>query len=365
MKNIILFGGAFDPIHNGHINMAKIASETLNADVFFIPAKISVWKNESIEPTHKLKMLELAIKECLNVEHFHISTHEIDSSSDINYSIDTVKYFLKEYGDSSKLYFLIGTDQVNSFHKWKNAKEISELVQLIYFSRPGLNLSQENIKEYKMVEIVGEVSDANSTDIRNLKSIDVPDSVLKYIIDNNLYFVNKVKSYLSEKRYVHSLSVAWLSYDIAKANNLKDSKKAFIAGLIHDIGKEMSMVEQNKIMKEHFKEYLSLPPIIYHQFIGAYLAERDFDIKDPVILDAIKYHTTANSNMSDVAIIVHCADKIEPTRGFNSKELINALKCSVINGFKEVLKSNIEYYEKRNIDYRNELQMACLNQYLK
>ncbi len=365
MENIVLFGGAFDPIHNGHINMAKAASEQLKADVFFIPARISVWKSESVPAKNKIEMIHLAIDECLNNGRFHISSYEADSKEEINYSIDTVKYFKRQYGDSVNLFFLIGTDQVNSFHKWKSAKELSELATIIYFDRPGLELDQDNIKEYKMVEIKGEISDANSTDIRELKSLDTPDSVIEYIVNNNLYFINKIRGYLSEKRYLHSLSVARLSYEIAKANHLKDAHKAYIAGLIHDIGKEVPMAEQKRIMKEHFKEYIDYPPVIYHQFIGAYLAEKDFEIKDSVILDAIKYHTTANSNMSDIAIIVHCADKIEPTRGFDSKDMINALKCSVIDGFKEVLKSNVEYYEKRNINYKNDLQMACLNQYLK
>lgn len=361
MKNIVLFGGAFDPIHNGHINMAKQASNQLDADIFFIPARISVWKSESAPIEDKIKMVELAIKD---YPKFHLSRYEADSKEEINYSINTVKYFAKEYPES-KIYYLIGTDHVNSFHKWKDAKKLSEIATIIYFKRPEMELDLNNIKKYGMVEIKGELNDESSTDIRELKSLDTLDSVINYIIDHRLYFMKRIASYMSNNRLIHVISTAKLSYDIAKANNLKDAKKALIAALLHDIGKEMPMDEQKAIMKKHFKEYIDYPPVIYHQFIGAYLAEKDFKVTDRVILDAIKYHTTANSDMSDVAIIVHCADKIEPTRGFNSENLINGLKSSLMNGFIEVLKSNIEYYEKRNIDYRNDLQMACLNQYLK
>ena len=64
MKNIIIFGGGFDPIHNGHMNMAINASKALNAEVFFVPARIAVWKSESIaSPEQKIEMVELAIKE--------------------------------------------------------------------------------------------------------------------------------------------------------------------------------------------------------------------------------------------------------------------------------------------------------------
>ena len=63
MKNIILFGGSFDPIHNGHIEMAKRASTFLDAEVIFIPAVISVWKEHSADFIHKVNMINLAIKD--------------------------------------------------------------------------------------------------------------------------------------------------------------------------------------------------------------------------------------------------------------------------------------------------------------
>lgn len=364
MKKIVLFGGAFDPIHNGHINMAIEASRALDADIFFIPARISVWKSDSAPIEDKINMIELAIKSSKCEDRLHVSRFEAYSTKDINYSIDTVKYFKNEFKDA-ELYFLIGTDQVNSFHKWKDSEELARLAKIIYFNRPGLELDKNNIQKYGMVEINGELYPVSSSDIRELKSLDTPDSVINYIIDNNLYFMNKIKSYMNPQRFIHSVSTARLSYEIAKANNLKDAHKAMIAGLLHDIGKDMPMEEQKRIMVEHFAQYVDYPPVIYHQFIGAYLAEKDFKIDDPVILDAIKYHTTANSKMSEVAIIVHCADKIEPTRNFDSNYLIETLKSSLMDGFVETLKSNVEYYERRNIDYRNDLQMACLNQYLK
>ena len=364
MKNIVLFGGAFDPIHNGHINMALEASKQLSADVFFIPARISVWKSDSAPIEDKIRMIELAIKDSGQEDKLHISRFEADSKDEINYSIDTVRYFKSKYPES-KLYLLIGTDQVNSFHKWKSCDEIAKLATIIFFKRPDLELDEENIKRFLMVEIDGKMVDASSTDIRELKALESADSVIDYIIDRSLYFIDKIKSYMSEDRFNHTLSVTRLSYEIAKANNIKDAKKTIIAALLHDIGKEVPMDEQKRVMKKCFSEYLNLHPVIYHQFVGAYLAEKDFGIADKAILDAIKYHTTANSNMSDVAIIVYCADKIEPTRGFDSTDLINSMKSSLKQGFVDVLNSNVEYYEKHGIDYKNKLQMACLDQYLK
>ena len=364
MKNIVLFGGAFDPIHNGHINMAENASRQLNADVFFIPARISVWKSDSAPIEDKIQMIELACSQSVFKNRLHISRFEADSKTDVNYSIDTIRHFKEEYKDDN-LFLLIGTDQVNSFEKWKEADEIAKLVTIIYFNRPGLKLKKENLERFKMVEIKGETLPASSTDIRELKSLDTPDLVVEYMIRNSLYFMNKIKSYMSEKRFAHTLSVTRLSYEIAKANELREYQKVVIASLLHDIGKEVPMEEQKRIMKERYEEYLGLNPVIYHQFVGAYLAEKDFGIKDQEILDAIKYHTTSNSNMSQVAMIVYSADKIEPTRNFDSTELINSMKSSIRQGFIDVLKANVEYYENKGIEYKNKLQMACINQYLK
>ena len=119
--NKIIFGGTFDPIHNGHLNMAIRASKTLNADVYFVPARISVWKNESTPIEYRIKMIELAINSIKENSHLKISRVEADSNSNTNYTIDTVGKFKRMF-PNKKLYLLIGIDQVNSFDKWKMPK---------------------------------------------------------------------------------------------------------------------------------------------------------------------------------------------------------------------------------------------------
>ena len=111
--NRIIFGGGFDPIHLGHINMALIARDTLKGEVIFVPAKVAIWKNDSVAQVHKLAMLKLAIAKH---DGFSIDEYELTQKEQPR-SYKTVEYFKKKY-PKDKLYFLIGQDQVNSFDEW-------------------------------------------------------------------------------------------------------------------------------------------------------------------------------------------------------------------------------------------------------
>ena len=87
--NKIIFNGSFDPIHNGHIEMAYQTSKILNADVIFVPSKNAIWKESAINKQDKRKMVELAIKPYPN---FSIFDYELDADVESVHSIDTVKY---------------------------------------------------------------------------------------------------------------------------------------------------------------------------------------------------------------------------------------------------------------------------------
>lgn len=364
MKNIIIFGGGFDPIHNGHLNMAINASNALNAEVFFVPARISVWKeNSGATVEDKINMINLAIKEAGKEDTFFSSDYEAKSDKDINYSIDTVKHF-KELYPNDNLYLLIGTDQVNNFDKWKNADEIAKICKIIFFNRPGYVLNESLIKRFDMKMIEGNMIEESSTSIKELKSLKVPFSVANYIIDKELYFMPKIRSYMGEKRYRHSISVAKLSAEIAIANKIDEWWRCLRAGLLHDIGKDLPIKEQEELMKREYPQFLDMPKVIYHQFIGAHIAKRDFKLNNQEELDAICYHTTGKREMSKLAKAIYAADKIEPTRGFDSKELINDMKVNIDNGFLEVLKANREYFIEKNIAYDNELTKECMEYYL-
>ena len=359
--NKIIFGGAFDPVHNGHINMALKAAKELDGEVIFVPARISVWKEVSAPIADKMNMLRIAIKGYKNL---YIDEFELNSGKETNYSIDTVRYFKEKY-PKDKLYFLIGVDQVNEFHRWKEAEKLAELAQMVYYTRPGYEVKSENIQKYHTMKIVGDGIEVSSTDIRELKSFELPDDVLFYIVEHDLYKgMVDLNFILTPHRLAHSKSVAKTAYEIAKANNLDNPLKAFVAGLFHDIGKDIAEDKQYEMTKKYYPEYADIPKFAYHQFAGAHLVQEMFGIKDPDIIEAIEFHSTGNENMCLLAKIIYASDKIEPTRGFDSSELINAMKKDAAKGFITVLQANKEFLLSKEKNIENRLTYKCFKQYL-
>ena len=360
--NIVLFGGAFDPIHLGHINMARRAAEIVHAEVHFIPARISVWKDSSVSKEDKLAMLKLALK---NYPDFVIDDYELNSDKEVNYSIDTVRHYAEIYPNDN-LYFLIGGDQACSFHKWNDAKELSELANVIYYPRDGYEVPEENIINFQMRELGGKTFDVASSDIRILNNLYLPKEVIFYIADHELYFMPKVKGFYSEKRFKHVISVAKLAVEIAEANDLAfgfNVGTIFSAGILHDIAKSMPIEKQKEIMETNFPEYINLPEFSYHQFVGSYLAKEIFMINDVFILESIEYHATGRANMTTLDKIIYAADKTDPNRPYNSMPFINALKENIDEGFLITLKANVEYLRKEHKSIDNMLTTECLKYY--
>lgn len=365
MANIILYGGSFDPIHNGHLRIANYASLKLNADVIFVPAKTPRWKEVSANEKHRLKMLKLVLKGCAP-SGSRISKFEIESDAEVNYSIDTVRYYKNKY-KKANLYFLIGGDQVNRFDKWKEAEEIAKLAHIVFVPRPGIILDNKIIKKYNMTNLeYFESGEVSSSEIRAGRFLDLPWEAINYIEKKRLYYIATLEKYVSEQRLLHSMEVAKLAYKIAKINKLDNPWKFYIAGLFHDIGKLSGehQLDANEFMEKNYPEYMNLPKFAYHQFIGAYIAEHEIGINDSDILDAIKFHCTGKANMSKLGMVVYASDKIEPTRPFDSRFLINSCYKNWYQGFIDTLVDNKKYLLAHAKDIQNKLTDECFKMYI-
>lgn len=175
MQKIGLFGGAFDPIHEGHLHIARLACAELRLNkVYFIPLKQAVHKPQ---PYFSEKERVAKIKKAIaDNKYFELLLDEL-KRTEPSYSIDTVRNFLAERGGKTEidLYYIIGTDAFEKFDTWKEPLELLKLVSFIVVSRPGYDFSkiekifsQGKYKEFidKIYFIEGEGIDLSSTQIR-------------------------------------------------------------------------------------------------------------------------------------------------------------------------------------------------------
>ncbi|MBQ4182897.1 MAG: nicotinate (nicotinamide) nucleotide adenylyltransferase, partial [Bacilli bacterium] len=167
MENLIIYGGSFDPIHNGHLRIARAASLAYNADVLFVPAQTPRWKEPEASAEQRVEMLRLALKENGGPS-FSIDLIEINEISEVNYTVNTIKSLKKKYKDR-EMYFLIGADQVNAFPKWKDPEIIASLVKIVYCPRPGVEIDDSIVERYSMLRLPYDGSGpVSSTAVRNL-----------------------------------------------------------------------------------------------------------------------------------------------------------------------------------------------------
>ncbi len=135
MQRVGLFGGSFDPVHLGHLLVARAACEELTLDrLFFIPAAQSPFKpgREPASPALRLRMLRRALA---GQRDYEVDEQELQRGG-VSYSIDTARAYAKKF-PGAKLFYLIGADHVPTLPKWREAEALAALVQFVVIPRPG------------------------------------------------------------------------------------------------------------------------------------------------------------------------------------------------------------------------------------
>ncbi len=198
-KRVGILGGTFDPPQMGHLILAEYSRETLNMDhILFVPvADHPVKKGTTrLKVDHRLAMLQLAVDDN---DYFSISRVDIDREGP-HYSADTVN-IIQENHPEAQLYFVMGGDNLRSLPTWKRADDLYKNCRLAVMKRadediapdmhddilPGLS-DKVDIVDVPMLSMW--LSSTYVVErIRNNKSVRylVPDRVLEYIAQNNLY----------------------------------------------------------------------------------------------------------------------------------------------------------------------------------
>ena len=181
-----ILGGSFDPVHNGHIELAEKSLKQLKLDfLFFVPAFSVPHKSRRLSAAfHRKKMLQLAVK---NNPKFLISDFELKLKKR-TYTYQTLRYFRKTY-PASQLYLVLGSDSVLDLKKWENYKELLKKSKIVFAERK--NYRALNKKNNIMLD--GKIADISSSVIRRrikkglpLKGL-TPRPVENYIKKNGLY----------------------------------------------------------------------------------------------------------------------------------------------------------------------------------
>jgi len=173
-KYIGILGGSFDPAHKGHLGISKIAIKKLKLKkIYWVITKKNPFKSETFYS------LEERIKYAKKISRTQrkIQTVYVDNIIKSSRIIDVVNYFIKKK-NIKNIYFIIGSDNLIKFHKWKSWKKIANLAKLIVFSRKGYDKKGKKSKvarylKNKIVFINNKPIAISSTKLRRKAKINI------------------------------------------------------------------------------------------------------------------------------------------------------------------------------------------------
>lgn len=340
-----ILGGAFDPIHMGHISAAEAAAKALDLEsVLLLPSGEPPYKRCHAGRQDRMRMVELA---CEGKTGLAPCDAEIRRSGK-TYTVDT----LRELGNShpeDDLIYIIGTDALRSLEKWKDIGEIGQWVRFAVIRRPG----SDDMTDAQIAALVRRCGlnvqplsisgmDVSSGAVRRRAaeglSLDglVPESVVEYIDKQGLYLcdyteaeiLERLRRTISVHRWHHTLGVADTAERLSARYGV-NPKKARLAALLHDCAKSLPYGEMRRIVSENIPDAdeaeLNTEPVL-HAPAGSVLAQRDYGVRDRDILQAIRRHTLGGDHMTSMDALIYVSDFIEPgRRTFPGLEQVRAL----------------------------------------
>lgn len=350
MKTIGLFGGTFDPIHNGHLVLARELAARLKLDkVLIMPTFVPPHKTKpDLAPaSDRLMMCRLA---CEPYPELEVSELEIDRRG-ASFTITTLEQLKKQYPDG-RLYLFIGADMFLTLHTWYRFADIARLATLCAVPRDDITAERLTAHAAKLEKlgarcVIADITTphVSSTEIRRRaaagKDVDdlVPAAVAAYIRGNGLYVENKtyrnveeqyvdiINGRLTPRRFRHSLAVGEQAVHLAKKYGA-DPQKAQIAGILHDILKDTDGDSQLQILQDFgilLDNVEKIAPKLWHARAGAVFIEHILGIQDSDILNAVRYHTTGRAGMSLLETILYLADFTSADRDYPDVDYLRML----------------------------------------
>lgn len=329
-----VFGGTFNPPHNGHVRLAKAAADELKLDkLLVIPSCIPPHKIAAklADGQERLEMCRLAFG-C--DPRFEVSPMELERGSR-SYTVETLRELKALYPDS-ELYFIVGSDMLESFDKWYLWQEILSLSVLCAASReegynPDLSRFGKLAERIKIITL--DPLEVSSTQIRNSTGEVSPElldpKVAVYIREHGLYddglnrYRELLRGKLNPRRLFHSECVSECAGVLAERYGAS-VEKARLAGLLHDVMKNAPANEQLALMPDITPLEL-LNTKVWHQISGEAFLRQNGIVTDEEILGAVRWHTTGKAGMTLLEKIIYVADFISADRDYKDVEVVRRL----------------------------------------
>lgn len=352
MEKIGVFGGTFNPPHQGHLLAAAEVREKLQLDrILFIPDAQPPHKalpEGSPDGQDRLALVRAAIRDLPFAE---VSGLELDRQGK-SYTSDTLKRLREMYPDAM-LYLITGTDMFLTLHNWHEPASICADAVIVGMVRAEDDRMEELLIQKKNLEhrfqarvelVDNRFVEISSTKVRRLLILGgaekyVPEPVLTEIREKGLYGTGRdyrnlpeaelrkvAVSLLKPQRVNHVLGCAETAVKLAKRYGA-DETVALRAGLLHDVTKAIDGEDQLLLVDKYgilISDFERKTPKLLHAKTGAAVAKYVFGESDAVTR-AIYWHTTGKADMSLMEKIIYLADYMEPTRSFPGVDALREL----------------------------------------
>ncbi len=349
----IIYGGAFDPVHNEHVNMIKYLLSLDIADkVIVLPSANPPHKNCGTLFSQRVDMLDIALDGLDDVEICDIESKDTCK----HYTCEVLPKLKAKYKEIS---FVIGGDSLEQLNNWKNPQDIVKICPLIVFKRGKSDRFDEALKYWrgKGAEIFVcdyEPDDVSSTLVRYFAELGdfekVDDKVADYIKAQGLYSkykdrIRKLENNIPACTFEHCSRTAKCALQLNYKLKLGlDYDKVLLAGLFHDCAKWLCKAPHSTVGVP--TDAIDTP--VEHQFMGAIIAREEYGVDDIDVLQAIKYHTTGKRHMNTLQKLIFCADMLELGRNYPEVcYLRDCINKSLDLGYRECVLAQYRFLEQK------------------
>lgn len=340
MNRIGLLGGTFDPVHKGHLAMARWALRVLQLDeIWFVPSLKTPLKDRRLTPFDiRVEMLQRALRPYRKMK-ICLIEQQLPTPS---YTFHTVQALQRQF-PQAQLTWIIGDDQAARLDQWYEYERLIQSIRFAVFSREGVQK-----KRPELIYIENFHHEASSTAVRRGQFSLTPRSVRSVIEQYGLYLDDIVDAYCCEKRARHCASMTALALELARAHGV-DQRKTRIAGMLHDLAKDLDEAQAREWMKVYWPQMLDQSWKTWHPYIAQTWLKTRLYITDPEILEAVREHTSGKGK-GGLAKIIYIADKIDPGRGYDIRRQKEVCLRDLDEGFALIRKEQQEYLRKEGVN---------------